>query len=68
MENDIYEGRRFKGSCPTCGQPFYVEAFEAARAFIDCNVADPDITQKMRESYKKYQEALNRLLYWQENV
>jgi len=31
---DKYEDDRFKGCCPTCGQRFYKEVFEAAQALI----------------------------------
>ena len=61
MTNDQYEGRRFKKYCPTCGQRFYQEAFEAAKAFIDSHVADPDLTENMVETYAAYIEAVGRL-------
>jgi dihydroorotate dehydrogenase len=35
----------------------YKEAFDAAKAFIECNVACPDITAEMRRNYEKYKEA-----------
>ena len=58
---DKYEEHRFSKYCPTCGQLFYKEAFEAAKAFIDSHAADPDITSEMVEKYAAYQEALMRL-------
>lgn len=61
MSKDEYEDDRFTGICPTCCQPFYKEAFEAAKAFIDSHVADPDITSEMVEKYSKYQNALKHL-------
>ena len=35
----------------------YRKAFETARAFIECHVADPDITDEMIEKYSAYNEA-----------
>ena len=58
---DPYEHYRFTGVCSECGQPFYKEAFDAARAFIDSHIADPDITDEMRENFYKYQAAIERL-------
>ena len=58
---DKYEDQRFPGVCPTCNQKFYKEAFETAKAFIDCHAGDPDLTSKMVEKYAEYQEALKRL-------
>lgn len=37
------------------------EAFNAAKAFIDCHVADPDITAEMVQTYAAYQDALAKL-------
>lgn len=36
-------------------------AFLAAKAFIDCHSADPDITQEMRDKYSEYQRLLDKL-------
>ena len=36
----------------------YRRAFWAAKTFIDSHVADPDITQEMREKYDLYLSAL----------
>lgn len=36
-------------------------ALDAAVAFIESHVADPDITAEMRENYKIYQEAMKEL-------
>ncbi len=35
----------------------YRNAFYAAKAFIDCHVADPDITIEMQQKYDLYQIA-----------
>ena len=56
-----YENDSFTGNCTACGQPFYKEAFEAAKAFIDSHVADPDISGEMCDRYAEYQDALGRL-------
>jgi len=61
MSKDKYEDYRFSKYCPTCGQLFYKEAFEAAKAFIDVHAGDPDITSEMVDKYAKYQEALKKL-------
>jgi len=37
------------------------EAFMAAKAFIDCHVADPDITAEMIKAYTAYQESFRKL-------
>jgi hypothetical protein len=58
---DKYENHRFSKFCPTCGQQFYKEAFEAAKAFIDSHVADPDISSEMCDRYAEYLEAIKRL-------
>ena len=47
---DKYEYNRFTGRCPSCGQQFYNEVFEAAKTFID--------------SYTKFQE-LNLEMPWE---
>jgi len=39
----------------------YKKAFEAAKAFIDSHVADPDITTKMVDRYLKYKATLEEL-------
>lgn len=36
-------------------------AFMAAKAFIDCHAADPDITSEMVEAYAGYQDALAKI-------
>lgn len=36
-------------------------AFLAAKAFIDCHVADPDITSQMVQTYAAYQEAFAKI-------
>jgi cephalosporin hydroxylase len=36
-------------------------ALDAAVAFIESHVADPDITPKMRETYAAYQKAMAEL-------
>ncbi len=58
---DKYDTCKFSRYCPTCGQVFYVEAFEAAKAFIDLYVADSDLTPEMVDCYAEYQEALKCL-------
>lgn len=35
----------------------YRKAFYAARAFIRCHAANPDLTNEMVEKYAEYQEA-----------
>lgn len=37
------------------------DAFEAARAFIDSHVADPDLTDEMVERFTEYREAVSAL-------
>ena len=39
----------------------YKKAFEAAKAFIDSHVADPDITDEMMDKYSKYLASLEEL-------
>jgi hypothetical protein len=63
---DKYYDHRFTRYCPTCGQQFYKEAFEAAKAFIDSHAADPDLTAEMIDKYAHYQIALKRLNSLQE--
>ena len=56
-----YDHDRFCGTCDRCRQPFYKEVFEAAKAFIDSHVGDPDTTDEMCDRYLEYQDALLRL-------
>lgn len=56
-----YEDDSFTGNCPTCGQQFYMEAFETAKAFIDSHMGDPDTRSEIYGRYAKYQEALKKL-------
>ena len=56
MVNDKYEDR-YRGQCDTCGQPFYREAFEAAKAIIE----DSPSTIEMLKRYMKYKDALEKL-------
>lgn len=39
----------------------YRKAFEAAKAYIDCDVCDPDTTDQMRIAYAEYQNAVAEL-------
>ena len=39
----------------------YRKAFEAARAVIECHVADPNLTEEMIEKYAAYNEAKDLL-------
>ncbi len=39
----------------------YKSAFTAAQAFIDSHVADPDITNEMRERFNEYIDAVDSL-------
>lgn len=61
MAGDTYEDDRFTGRCPSCGQEFYKEAFETAKAFIDSHLAGPDLSQEKIDRYEIYLEALGRL-------
>jgi len=36
-------------------------AFKAAKAFIDCHAADPDITKEMIKKYAEYQKAIKEV-------
>jgi len=62
MPKKNYDDHSFSGTCPTCAQPFLLEAFETAKAFIDSHAADPDLTDEMVGKYLEYQDALKRLI------
>lgn len=38
----------------------YKELFFAAKAFIDCHAADPDLTNEMCDRYREYCDLLQR--------
>ena len=42
------------------------KALKAAKAFIECHAADPDITEEMRKTYSEYEQAIEELHsdYW----
>ncbi len=55
LDQVIYLKRAMEELCS------YKEAFEAAKAFIDCHIADPDITDEMCAKYHAYLKAKEKL-------
>lgn len=60
-----YDDDRFLHTCHTCGQPFYKEAFEVAKAYIDSFTGyfpgDAELPNRVVHEYEAYRDALERL-------